>query len=170
MSIYAYIGIGANIGERVAQLTKSVELLEGAGVNISRASSLYETSPVGPITAQPDFLNAVLEVRDEDDALALLERCQDVERQMGRRREVAQGPRCIDLDLLLVGHQVIETESLVLPHPGLTQRAFVLAPLLELNRELVDPRDHLPLQRHLERVAQHQLIRRASPPLRLASR
>lgn len=165
MSSCAFIGLGANLGRRAEQIRQAIELLSRSGVDVMRCSSIYESAPVGPISAQPDFLNAVIEVRGVEQPLELLLSCQSVEDQLGRERSLPLGPRCIDLDVLLVGAHVIATTRLTLPHPQLTDRGFVLVPLLELQPDLVDPRDALPLSRHIERVCRTQVVRKVLPPV-----
>lgn len=143
-----YVGLGSNLGDREAHLLSAIGGLE-QDLSLRRVSSLYETAPVGPILDQPYFLNAVAEIESELGAREVLRRCLAIEDGMGRRRRVDKGPRVIDLDLLLAGEQVESWPELDLPHPRLTQRAFVLRPLLELSPRLRDPRDGRPLAEHL---------------------
>ena len=102
-----------------------------SGVKVTAVSSLYETRPVG-YTEQPDFINLVAEVETSLDPHRLLRRCLEVEQEMGRVREAHWGPRLIDVDVLLYGDEVIADEELVLPHPEMLNRAFVMVPLLEI--------------------------------------
>lgn len=103
-------------------------------------SSVYETEPVGEVTDQRDFYNAVVKVESELEPRALLAECKAVERELGRpERGVRGGPRPIDVDVLLVGDLTFADERLILPHPQLTQRRFVLEPLLEVDPELALP-------------------------------
>jgi 2-amino-4-hydroxy-6-hydroxymethyldihydropteridine diphosphokinase len=126
----AFLGLGSNLGDRLANLTQAVKSL-ALGVTIVRTSRVYETAPVGP--PQPDYLNAVVEVDTDLSARDLLDACLAVERQMGRVRAERWGPRVIDIDLLTYGRETIDEPGLTVPHPHMHERAFVLAPLLELD-------------------------------------
>jgi 2-amino-4-hydroxy-6-hydroxymethyldihydropteridine diphosphokinase len=135
----AWLGLGSNLGDRERNLRQALESLSSAGdIEIVRASSLYETAPVG-YTGQPDFLNLVAEVKTTLGPHALLRRCLQVENGMGRVREERWGPRVIDVDVLLYGDTVMDEEELALPHPEMLKRAFVLVPLLEIAPELQMP-------------------------------
>jgi 2-amino-4-hydroxy-6-hydroxymethyldihydropteridine diphosphokinase len=130
----AYVGLGANLGDREAAIRRAVELL-GAG----RLSTLRETEPWG-YADQPRFLNAVAELETEEEPRALLERLLAIERELGRLRAGPRyGPRTIDLDLLLYGDLELDEPGLTVPHPLLHEREFVLEPLAELAPELVVP-------------------------------
>lgn len=129
----AYVALGSNLGDRLEQLRRATEAIDRSlGLRVLRASSVWETAPVGP--AQPDYLNAVIEVDACRTPRGHLLRLLAIERSLGRERsaEVRWGPRRIDLDLLWQGGLQLRTETLVLPHPRLLERAFVLAPLAEL--------------------------------------
>jgi len=141
MKHVAFLGLGSNLGDRRANLEQALERLAGPELCVCGVSSLYESEPVGPVPDQPPFLNAVARVLTSLPARRLLSRCLEVEAQLGRQRTVAKGPRVIDLDLLLLDDLVASWPELELPHPELTRRAFVLAPLMELAPLLVDPRD-----------------------------
>ena len=155
-----YLGLGSNLGDRAAALRGAIDRLQRAGLQITRASQIYETAPVGPVPDQPLFLNAVIESRTALSPATLLALCQRVERQMGRRRRVAQGPREIDIDLLLAERLVRDGPDPVLPHPQLTRRAFVLRPLLDLAPALADPRDGQTLAGYLPSLEARQPLRR----------
>lgn len=134
-----YLGLGSNVGDRLANLRIALDRLVEGGVAIRRVSSLYETEPVG-YREQGLFLNAVAEAETElapEGVLALIRR---VEAALGRERTIPNGPRTIDLDILLWGERVIEQDELQIPHPRLHERLFVLAPLCELNPALRHPR------------------------------
>lgn len=164
MSHDAYLGLGSNLGARLEHLRQAVRWLEKLDVQMTELSSVYESAPVGPVSDQPPFLNAVVRVRAAVSAAALLEIGQRIENEMGRRRGIPKGPRCIDVDLLLVGDVLHSSAELTVPHPGLSERAFVLLPLLEMAPDLSDPRDGQPLSRHLERALAGQQISRFGPP------
>lgn len=134
----AFLGMGSNLGDRLENLRRAVELLGERGAHLIRSSRVYETVPVGG-PPQADFLNAVAEVETELSPLDLLQACQVVEREMGRRREERWGPRPIDLDILSFGEDEIDHPDLQVPHPRMHQRAFVLVPLLELVADPILP-------------------------------
>ena len=130
----AYVGLGANLGDREETIRRALELLEP-----TRVSSLIETEPWG-YAEQPRFLNAVAELETDEPAQALLARLLEIERELGRTRVGPRyGPRTIDLDLLLYGEEELDEPGLRIPHPRLHERAFVLEPLAELAPELVVP-------------------------------
>ncbi|HJU48351.1 MAG TPA: 2-amino-4-hydroxy-6-hydroxymethyldihydropteridine diphosphokinase [Gaiellaceae bacterium] len=136
----AYVGVGANLGDREGSIRRAVEMLAAApGVSVAAVSSLRETEPVG-YADQPRFLNGALAL---DTTLAprdLLAALLDVERKLGRTREGPRlGPRTIDLDLLLYGERVVEEPGLTVPHPRLHERRFALEPLQELDPQAVVP-------------------------------
>ena len=128
----AYVGVGTNLGDRWANLARAARALRAEPrVALLRASRVWDTAPVGP--PQPRYLNAVLEVESSGPARALLDALLRIERAAGRRRGVARWTaRTLDLDLLLFDDDVIDEPGLVVPHPAMTSRRFVLAPLAEL--------------------------------------
>jgi 2-amino-4-hydroxy-6-hydroxymethyldihydropteridine diphosphokinase len=131
----AYVGLGANLGDRDESIRRAAELL-GA----RRLSPVRETEPWG-VTDQPKFLNAVAEVEWDGTARELLDRLLEVERELGRVRDGSRwGPRLIDLDLLVFGSETIDEPGLTVPHPELAGRAFVLEPLADLVPDLAVPR------------------------------
>jgi 2-amino-4-hydroxy-6-hydroxymethyldihydropteridine diphosphokinase len=134
----AYVGVGTNLGDRWRNLALAAKRLRSTGlVAIVRASRVWDTAPMGP--PQPRFLNAVLELETRLPPRALLALLQRVEGEAHRRRERRWGPRTLDLDLLLHGDSVIAEPGLRVPHPGIAQRPFVLAPLAELAPDLALP-------------------------------
>jgi 2-amino-4-hydroxy-6-hydroxymethyldihydropteridine diphosphokinase len=140
MATTAYIALGSNLGDRRAYLERAVEALGALpGVTVLRRSSLYETAPVGGPPGQGPYLNAVAEVRTDLPAEALLRALLDIESQLGRVRQERDGPRTIDLDLLLYGDLVCAGDELTLPHPRLHERLFVLRPLAEIAPGVVHP-------------------------------
>jgi 2-amino-4-hydroxy-6-hydroxymethyldihydropteridine diphosphokinase len=134
----AFVGLGANLGDRELNLRRALERLEELGP--VRASSFQETDPVG-VTDQPKFLNAVAELQTTVPPRELLERLLEIERELGRERSTERrwGPRDIDLDLLLYGNETIDEPGLTVPHPRLGERRFVLEPLVELSEDLTLP-------------------------------
>jgi len=135
-----YLGLGSNVGDRESHLRAAVELLRERGVEVEAVSSTYETEPVGEVLDQPDFLNAAIRIRTSLEPEALLDVCKEVEVARGRQLDAPRhSPRPLDVDLLLLEDLVLSTDRLTLPHPEVTSRRFVLAPLLELDPELTLP-------------------------------
>jgi 2-amino-4-hydroxy-6-hydroxymethyldihydropteridine diphosphokinase len=133
MNNIAFIGLGSNMGDRLNYLKQAVLLLhEHSEINVEDISSVYETDPVG-YTDQDKFLNIAIKISTSLSPDELLEITQSVEQELGRKRKIRWGPRTIDLDILLYNHENIETEKLIVPHPRMFERAFVLVPLIELN-------------------------------------
>lgn len=133
----AYIGLGTNLGDRIATLREAVRRLGDLGV-VTGISSLYETAPVG-YAAQPSFLNAVVEVKTMLDAAPLVQSLLTIEADLGRSRSFPNAPRTLDLDLLLLGDVVVENNDTTVPHQRLQERSFVLTPLAELAPDVVHP-------------------------------
>jgi 2-amino-4-hydroxy-6-hydroxymethyldihydropteridine diphosphokinase len=135
-----YLGLGSNVGNRESHLRAAIDLLRERGVEVDAVSSTYETEPVGEVLDQADFLNAAIRVRTELDPEALLDLCKEIEVARGRALDAARhSPRPLDVDLLLLGDLELSSERLTLPHPEVSSRRFVLAPLLELDPELALP-------------------------------
>lgn len=160
-----FLGLGSNIGDRRAHLQAAVAALPRHGVEVLASSSVYETQPVGLVLDQREFFNACLRVRTGFDPEPLLDACKAVEREVGRAAGgVRHGPRVIDVDLLLLGDLVYESDRLTLPHPEVSSRRFVLVPLLELDPELALP-DGPTLAEALRRLGDGQAVGRAGPAL-----
>jgi len=135
----AFLGIGSNLGDRLGTLHEAVGLLASTeGLSVLRSSRIYETAPIGP--PQPDFLNAVIELEIELPPRELLAATQAVETKLGRVRHERWGPRTIDIDVLNVDERTIDEPDLVVPHPRMHLRAFVMFPLLELTPAPMLPR------------------------------
>jgi 2-amino-4-hydroxy-6-hydroxymethyldihydropteridine diphosphokinase len=144
MMVSAYLGIGSNLGDRLSNLQGAVDLLNAEpGVRVVASSRVWETDPVGG-PPQPDFLNAVARVDTELAPLDLLAACNRTEVTSGRVRAERNGPRTLDIDVLLFDTLTLDDPVLKIPHPRMTQRGFVLLPLLEL-----DPDASLPDGRRL---------------------
>ena len=127
-----YLSIGTNMGERYENLQHAVDLLkEKKELELIRVSSVFETAAVG-YTDQADFLNIAVHLKTTISSVEMLNICQEIERELGRVREFRWGPRVIDLDILLYNQENIETENLIVPHPRMYERAFVLVPLVEI--------------------------------------
>jgi 2-amino-4-hydroxy-6-hydroxymethyldihydropteridine diphosphokinase len=135
----AFVGLGANLGDREGTVRRAVELLAAtAGIEVVAVSALSETDPVGRLD-QPRFLNGVAELDTTLGPRELLATLLDVERELGRERRERWGPRTIDLDLLLYGPEQIDEPGLTVPHPRLHERRFALEPLAELDPDLDVP-------------------------------
>jgi 2-amino-4-hydroxy-6-hydroxymethyldihydropteridine diphosphokinase len=158
-AVTGYLGLGSNQGDRLANLRAGRVALERHGIEVTGSSSAYETEPQGEVTDQPDFLNACLRVRTALGPEDLLDVCKAVEREMGRDPgAVRHGPRPIDVDVLLLGDLEHDSERLTLPHPELSNRRFVLEPLVELDPDLRLP-DGTPLRHRLAAVADQRVER-----------
>ncbi len=138
--VVSYIGIGSNVGDRVAFCRAAVEALRNhLETEVDAVSSLYETSPIGG-PPQRSFVNMVVRVRTTLDARGLLDAVKAIERQLGREpTEMRWGPRVADLDILTFDDEKLNEPDLEIPHPRLTRRRFVLIPLLEIDPEAADP-------------------------------
>jgi 2-amino-4-hydroxy-6-hydroxymethyldihydropteridine diphosphokinase len=133
-----YLGLGSNLGDREAMLQAALQALESPQLHVLRLSPVYETEPIDA-PGQQWFLNQVAEAETGLFPLQLLRRTAKVEIQLGRRRVARNGPRTIDIDILLFGKSVVRAPSLEIPHPRFRCRRFVLAPLADLAPELRDP-------------------------------
>jgi len=150
--VRAFLSLGSNLGDRLDNLKEAVNIIGGcAGVSIERVSSVYETEPVGEVE-QDNFYNIVVEIRAGLTARGLLELAQIVEGALKRERKVRWGPRTIDVDILLYGDASVNEQDLVIPHPEMKNRAFVLVPLVEIAPEIKLPGDK-PASAYLEMVA-----------------
>ena len=135
----AYLALGSNIGDREKMLASALEKLQGSGLTVKRASSVYETEPMY-VREQRPFLNMVIEVETELFPMMLLSRIQKVELALGRKRgSIENGPRTIDIDILFYGGSTVRSAKLEIPHPRLHERRFVLEPMAELAPEFRHP-------------------------------
>lgn len=135
----AYLSLGANLGDPVSAINQAIRRLDDhPEIRVTRQSGRYRTAPVGPIS-QDDFVNTAVEIESSLAPDALLTVCKSIELDIGRIPGTHWGPRIIDIDLLMVGDLTIRTDKLVLPHPEMWLRAFVLAPLSELRPDLQAP-------------------------------
>lgn len=147
----AVFSLGSNLGDRYEYLQEAVDALKiTPGMRITDVSSVYETKPVG-LAEQSDFLNIVVLAESTLTSMAMLERCQEIESALGRVRDIPQGPRTIDLDLIAVGRRQLRNDALTLPHPRAHERAFVLVPWLEAD-PAADLVGHGPVAALLSRV------------------
>jgi 2-amino-4-hydroxy-6-hydroxymethyldihydropteridine diphosphokinase len=138
MPTTVFLGLGSNLGDRQAALEEALRRLQGRGVRTVRRSSIWQTEPVGG-PPQGWFLNAVVAAETALGPEALLEACLETEREMGRVRAEKNGPRLVDVDILFFGRERHEGPGLVIPHPRLHERRFVLEPLHELAPDLRHP-------------------------------
>lgn len=152
--IHAWIGLGANLGDRGAALAQAVQALAALpATRLVAVSDLYASAPID--AGGPDYLNAVVELATQLAPLALLDALQAVEQAGGRERPYRNAPRTLDLDLLLYGDQQIQSERLTVPHPRITERAFVLLPLAEIAPERVSAGQLQAVQdQRIEKMAQ----------------
>jgi len=128
----AFIGLGSNLGDRLENLRRGLELLVQAGIEVIRLSALYESEPIGTPEPQPPYLNAVAEIRTDLPLSELLRLLEQVERQLGREEKGRKRARPLDLDILWVEGERCQSAELTVPHPRLWERAFVLVPLADL--------------------------------------
>ena len=135
----AYIGFGSNIGDRLAHIQNAIHSLSKTeGIALKQVSSIYKTEPVG-YEAQAQFLNGVAAIQTSLSPLSLLHTLKDIETAIGRKHRIRWGPREIDLDILIYGDLCVQTEKLVIPHPEMHLRGFVLVPFAEIAPNLVHP-------------------------------
>lgn len=153
-----YLSLGSNLGDRECLLERALEKLAAAGIRPVRISPVFETQPLER-RAQPWFLNMVVEAQTELLPRVLWMRIRRIELELGRRRLAPKGPRPIDIDLLLYGEAVIRTRELIVPHPRMSKRRFVLEPLAELAPQLRRPLDGRPIRR-LRETTRRQTVRR----------
>jgi 2-amino-4-hydroxy-6-hydroxymethyldihydropteridine diphosphokinase len=156
-----FLSLGSNLGDRAENLRTAIDRLSALG-EVRSVSSFYETEPVD-LLSQPWFLNCAVLLVTDLMPKQLLARTRQIELDMGRRKTVAKGPRLIDIDILLFGKSIVETADLIVPHPGLHQRRFVLEPLAEIAPDVRHPvfkrtvremRDALPHGQAVRRVAE----------------
>jgi 2-amino-4-hydroxy-6-hydroxymethyldihydropteridine diphosphokinase len=135
----AYIALGTNIEPRYEYIMRALQSLANTmEIKVVKQSSIYQTAPVG-YTDQADFLNMVIEVDTSLSSIELLDCCQEIEQSLGRKRVIRFGPRTIDLDILLYNQENSKMDRLIIPHPRVHERAFVLIPLNEIAPDLIIP-------------------------------
>ncbi len=138
--VRAYVGLGSNLADPIYQLRQAFAELDAIpDTSVVSISGLYRSAPVGPQN-QADFINAAVSLDTQQSAINLLKHLLDIEQQHGRDRSVGRwGPRTLDLDLLLFGADILQEESLIVPHPAMHERSFVLIPLAEIAPEIIIP-------------------------------
>ena len=132
-----YLGLGSNIGDKEVYINKALTLLSEFSI-VKRVSHLYLTEPVGNVK-QDWFLNCTVEIETEAEPKKLLSCVKTVERTLGRTKTIRNKPRCIDIDILFYGDCIVNTKTLVIPHPSIQERLFVLRPLMDLNPYFIHP-------------------------------
>lgn len=152
----AYLGLGSNVGDRKKNIFQAIKTLQSSASIIS-VSSLYEGTAL-EIGDQPDFLNAVISIESDLEPQALLALCKEIEKTIGRVERFRYGPREIDIDILLYSDMTVSSEELIIPHPKMLLRRFVLEPLLEIDPELKLP-DGLGISSFLTEVGDQKLVR-----------
>ncbi|MFB1051035.1 2-amino-4-hydroxy-6-hydroxymethyldihydropteridine diphosphokinase [Paraliobacillus sp. JSM ZJ581] len=162
----SYIALGSNISPRHDYLNQAIQSIkEKENIYVRAVSSIYETAPIG-YTEQSSFLNMVIEIETNLSAIALLKVCQSIEKELGRKRIKRWGPRTIDLDILLYNQENMKTERLVIPHPRMHERAFVLVPLNEINPNAYIPSVQRDVSNALSLIPaedKRDMVRRDSP-------
>lgn len=134
----AYLGLGSNLGDKIENIKKACDLISSEIAQIIGFSSFYQTEPWGS-TDQPEYINRVVRIFTDHEPLFLLKELHRIEDKLGRIRDEKWGPRIIDIDLLYYGKYVIDRDDLIIPHPELTERNFVLVPLSEISPDYLHP-------------------------------
>jgi 2-amino-4-hydroxy-6-hydroxymethyldihydropteridine diphosphokinase len=152
------LSLGSNVGNRLENIRKAVELLDNGTCKITARSEVYETPPWG-VESQPRFLNACVLLETGLSPHALLAETQTVEREVGRVERERWGPREIDIDILTYGNAALSDEKLTIPHPRLGERAFVLVPLSDISRDFVHPSDGTSIDAFLAQTGREGIAR-----------
>lgn len=158
MAVTVYLSLGSNIGDRKVHLRDAISHLERTG-RVMAVSSFYETEPV-EVTDQAWFLNCVVELQTSSAPDELMAQILEIEKQMGRERIQKKGPRTIDIDILLFNDAVVDTPELIVPHPAMASRRFVLEPLAEIAPEAHHAVLKKTVQELLEELPSGQVVRR----------
>jgi len=159
MTNIAYLSLGSNLGNRADFLKNAIKLLLNyPEIELVKCSSIYETEPVG-YSEQGNFLNMVVKINTSFSAEQLLDVCLHTEKELGRIRDIRWGPRTVDLDILLFNHENIESEKLIIPHPRMHERAFVLVPLVEIDSKVQTPTGKAPLNEILNGIPDKEGVR-----------
>ena len=159
----AFLSLGSNLSDRATNLRRAIHLLASPDLRIKRTSAIYETEPQD-LPHQPWFLNLVIEIETTLFPLQLLSRIQKIEKELGRRRIVAKGPRTIDIDILLFGNFAIDNAKLTVPHPRMHLRRCVLEPLAELAPDLRHPISRRTIRELLSETS-GQIVKKLGNPI-----
>jgi len=159
-----FLALGSNVGDREANLGLAVQELEARGVAVTRSASVYTTEPQG-IREQPWFLNTALEVETSLGPEELMRVCLAIEQEAGRKRAQPNGPRTLDIDIVLAGDRIVATDRVTIPHPRYAVRRFVLEPLAEIAPGAVDPVRGASVRELLGTLSDDGIVRRSGPPL-----
>ena len=156
--IICYIGIGSNLGDALKNCQHALGSLSRAeGIKLKRVSSFYKTEPIG-VENQNLFINAVIEIKTALSARNLFQNLQNIEKDMGREREAKGGPRIIDLDLLFYGQEIIREVDLIVPHPEIQKRRFVLEPLCEIASYFIHPAFGVSIRGLKDRLSDNKMV------------
>ncbi|WP_036225038.1 2-amino-4-hydroxy-6-hydroxymethyldihydropteridine diphosphokinase [Mesoaciditoga lauensis] len=147
----AYIAFGSNMGNRKEMILSAMEKMKENGMNFLKISTFYETKPYG-VTDQNDFMNCVAEIETELTPMSLLDDLLNIEKSLGRVREKRWGPRTIDLDIIFYDKKIVNFANLIIPHPDLQNRLFVLEPLFEIAPKYVHPLTHKSVEEMLKEL------------------
>jgi 2-amino-4-hydroxy-6-hydroxymethyldihydropteridine diphosphokinase len=162
MGHIAYIGLGSNLGDKIAYCKKAIaKILDLDNHKLLVRSSFYKTDPVG-YRSQDWFINGIIKIESDLDPLDLLRALKEIEAKLGRKETYQWGPREIDLDLLLYEDRIIQTDQLQIPHPRLQERQFVLIPLVEIDPDMIHPVLKKSIQELLKEIKEDQGVERLS--------
>ncbi|HZS44534.1 MAG TPA: 2-amino-4-hydroxy-6-hydroxymethyldihydropteridine diphosphokinase [Blastocatellia bacterium] len=159
-----FLGLGSNIGDRLDNLKQAADLIATRCGKVVQRSSIYETDPV-EFLDQPSFLNAVLEINTALQPVTLMKECLAIEAALGRKRTISKGPRTIDIDLLVYGERIIDVSEpirLVVPHPAMHLRRFVLEPLAEIAADIIHPVFHQSIENLLSDLSDSAKVSKTS--------
>ena len=155
--VIAYVALGSNLGDRAHHIREAIQKL-GTVVTVEALSPIYETEPQY-VREQPAFYNAVVRVQTDLTPEDLLVHLENIEKAVGRTETFRNGPRVIDLDILLYDDRQMDSPSLTIPHPRMHERAFVLAPLTDIAPDLVHPRSRLTMRDLLQKISVRDVVR-----------
>jgi 2-amino-4-hydroxy-6-hydroxymethyldihydropteridine diphosphokinase len=153
-----YIGLGSNLGQREGFLQSALHgLHQSERIELLKISPVYETEPVG-FPDQDHYLNIVAHIKTDLPPQELMDQLEGIESKVGKKAEFKNGPREIDMDILLYDQEVLETDKLIIPHPGLNRREFALRPLLDLDPKVIEPTTGTPYSVYLGRIAGGKMV------------
>jgi 2-amino-4-hydroxy-6-hydroxymethyldihydropteridine diphosphokinase len=162
MNNIAYLGLGSNKGDSQFYINQVIMFFkQSKDHSLLATSSIYETTPMG-VTSQQNFLNAVIKIETTFSPHQLHSEIKQLENKIGRNKTYRWGPREIDIDLLLFNEEIVDEDSLKIPHPGIKERDFVLIPLLEIDQNLTFPNENIPLFNLVEQLQNHYILNKFS--------